>query len=297
MTGGDRIRANFMHQDTFEFRPEFKVWMCTNHKPVITGTDLGIWRRIRLVPFNVKFTDDGEPRKNPDMERQLTEELPGILAWAVAGCLDWQRHGLGKAAAVEAATASYQAEMDIFAAWIGECCINGKRFEAKAADLYRSYVQWCEQSGEHPEKQRRFGMRLTERGFIGFTNDGAWWRGIGILSNRQQSTEGTEGTEPEMAKIEGQKINSFFSSNFAISPSVGSVPSVIHPVDTKNRALNAIDRGLINASSSTPQTRRDLARIAGYPDLADLDSRIGRLLTGQYLATCNGKLVRGSVAP
>ena len=233
LTGGDGIRARRMMEDFWEFNPTHKLWLSTNHKPEIRGTDYAIWRRIRLVPFNVKFTDDGEPRKNPDMERQLTEELPGILAWAVAGCLDWQRHGLGKAAAVEAATASYQAEMDIFAAWIGECCINGKRFEAKAADLYRSYVQWCEQSGEHPEKQRRFGMRLTERGFIGFTNDGAWWRGIGILSNRQQSTEGTEGTEPEMAKIEGQKINSFFSSNFAISPSVGSVPSVIHPVDTK----------------------------------------------------------------
>ena len=233
LTGGDGIRARRMHEDFWEFNPTHKLWLSTNHKPEIKGTDYAIWRRIRLIPFNVKFTDDGEPRKNPDMERQLTAELPGILAWAVAGCLDWQRNGLGKAEAVEAATANYQQEMDVLAAWIGECCVVGKRFEAKAADLYASYSRWCEQSGERPDSQRKFGMRLTERGFIRFTNNGAWWIGIGILCNRQPYTEPTERTEPEMAKFEKNKNDPLHEAKTAFSGSVPSVPSVTPslPVD------------------------------------------------------------------
>ena len=243
LTGGDGIRARRMHEDFWEFNPTHKLWLSTNHKPEIKGTDHAIWRRIRLIPFNVKFTDDGEPRKNPDMERQLTAELPGILAWAVAGCLDWQRNGLGKAAAVEAATAGYQAEMDVFAAWIGECCIVGKRFEAKAADLYRSYVQWCERSGEYPEKQRKFGMRLTDREFIGFTSNGAWWRGIGIVSDRYGSAEGTEGTEPKNAIFEKNKNDPFYVAEKAFSGSVGSVPSVNPLLGTPSPPVDATDTG------------------------------------------------------
>ena len=119
----------------------------------------------------------------PTMEERLTAELPGILAWAVQGGLDWQRDGLGMAAAVQAATASYQADMDVLAAWINDCCVAGKRFEAKAADLYASYTGWCDASGETAEPQRRFGMRLTERGFTRQRRlAGHFWLGIGLKS-------------------------------------------------------------------------------------------------------------------
>ena len=166
LTGGDTVTARRMHEDFWQFRPTHKLWLSTNHRPEIRGTDHAIWRRIRLIPFNVKFTDDGPARKDPEMEAKLTAELPGILAWAVAGCLDWQRNGLPAPAAVADATAGYQQEMDVLAAWLAECCIVGKRYEVKAASLYGNYCAWCEQGGERPETQRKWGMRLTERGFM-----------------------------------------------------------------------------------------------------------------------------------
>ena len=232
LTGGDGIRARRMREDFWEFNPTHKLWLSTNHKPEIRGTDHAIWRRIRLIPFNVKFTDDGPARKDPDMERKLTAELPGILAWAITGCTVWQRDGLKSPAAVADATENYRAEMDVLAAWLTDCCIVGKRYEAKASDLYASYCQWCDRSGEHPEKQRKFGMRLTERGFSQFTNNGAWWRGIGLLAGN--GTNGTNGRDFSYKR-------DLEETNFPIGAigkkgSVHSVHSVApdapHPVDS-----------------------------------------------------------------
>jgi len=185
MTGGDRIRANFMHQDTFEFRPEFKVWLSTNHKPVITGTDLGIWRRIRLIPFTVKIPDE---ERDGAFKARLREPaaLSGILNWAIEGVLLWQQEGLKPPQAVCDATQAYREEMDVLAAWISDCCIVKKVAEASAADLYRSYVQWREANGERAETQTSFGLRLTERGFERVKRrNGIFWIGIGLLAREQ----------------------------------------------------------------------------------------------------------------
>ena len=183
MTGGDRIRANFMHQDTFEFRPEFKVWLSTNHKPVITGTDLGIWRRIRLVPFNYRIPDT---EKDGGFKARLRDPamLSGILNWAIKGALLWQQEGMKPPKAVLDATKSYQAEMDVLAAWISDCCVVGKVADAKASDLYASYTGWCEAQGERSESQRSFGLRLVERGFDQKKSTGGSrrWLGIGLLA-------------------------------------------------------------------------------------------------------------------
>ncbi|MBZ4192713.1 MAG: DUF5906 domain-containing protein [Candidatus Contendobacter sp.] len=223
LTGGDGITARRMHEDFWQFNPTHKLWLSTNHRPEIRGTDHAIWRRIRLIPFNVKFTDDGPARKDPEMEAKLTAELPGILAWAITGCIAWQRDGLKSPAAVADATANYQAEMDVLAAWLTDCCIVGKRYEAKAADLYRSYTAWCEQSHEYPEKQRKFGMCLTERGFERFTSNGVRWRGIGLLSFPTEPTEPTEPFKAENRFDENQKSS---YGKTAVDGSVHSVHSV-----------------------------------------------------------------------
>jgi len=182
MTGGDRIRANFMHQDTFEFRPEFKVWLSTNHKPVIAGTDLGIWRRIRLIPFTYCIPDH---EKDGGFKARLREPvaLSGILNWALEGVRLWREEGLKPPQVVLDATQAYREEMDVLAAWISDCCVIQKSAEASAADLYRSYVQWREQNGERPETQTSFGLRLTERGFVRKKSGIVRWLGIGLLSS------------------------------------------------------------------------------------------------------------------
>ena len=176
LTGGDTISARFMHSEFFNFKPQFKLLMFGNHKPVIHGTDEGIWRRMRLIPFTVTI-----PPKERDsrLGQKLLKELPGILAWAVEGCRAWQRYGLGIPEIVRKATASYRDEMDAVGVFISECCVIDRRAKATARDLYSHYLRWCEENGERPITQTRFGMSLTERGFDRRKNHGTFeWEGI-----------------------------------------------------------------------------------------------------------------------
>lgn len=183
LTGGDSVRARRMREDFWEFDPTWKIWLSTNHRPEIRGTDHAIWRRVRLIPFNTTFHDlgKGDPVKDTAMEEKLTAELTGILTWAVQGCLAWQQYGLTLPKAVHEATDEYRQQQDVLAAWLNECCVVKQLADAKAADLYASYSEWCEANGERPEPQRRFGMRLTERGFQRQKRMvGHFWLGVGL---------------------------------------------------------------------------------------------------------------------
>jgi putative DNA primase/helicase len=162
ISGGDTIQARFLHGEWFDFRPTFKIWLGTNHKPEIRGTDNAIWDRIRLIPFDYRVTDSG---KIPDLaDAFITREGPGILAWMVEGCLAWQQHGLSAPAEVMQATEGYRREMDPLANWIEDRCELRPNVSAPSKSLYASYSAYCEAAGEEPLKQRTFGSRLTERG-------------------------------------------------------------------------------------------------------------------------------------
>lgn len=184
LTGGDKLKARFMRQDFFEFQPTHKLWLATNHKPVIRGTDIAIWRRIRLIPFNVTIPEE---KRDPMLTQKLTGELPGILAWAVRGCLAWQQEGLGQPEAVKKATADYRREMDVLQDFLDERCVVKPNAHATAKELYEAYCQWCEETGERAVTQREFGIRLTERGFI--RDRGAHgvriWSNIGLLETNR----------------------------------------------------------------------------------------------------------------
>ncbi len=180
LTGGDRIKARYMRQDFWEFDPTHKVWLATNHKPEVRGTDHAIWRRIRLIPFDVIIP---KAEQDPRLPEKLRAELPGILAWAVEGCLLWQREGLGEPEEVKAATEGYRAEQDVLATFFRERCVTQPGAWVPIADLYAAYVEWAEDGGEVAENKRRFGNRLTERGFVADTGTGnvAIRRGIALL--------------------------------------------------------------------------------------------------------------------
>jgi putative DNA primase/helicase len=107
LTGGDTLKARRLYQDFFEITPTWKLFLAANHKPTIRGGDYAAWRRIKLVPFTVTIPDEEKDRNLP---AKLRAEWPGILAWAVRGCLDWQKYGLGEPEAVRAATDAYRAE-------------------------------------------------------------------------------------------------------------------------------------------------------------------------------------------
>jgi putative DNA primase/helicase len=162
LTGSDTVTARFLFAEPFDFRPEFKLWLSTNNKPVIHGTDDAIWGRIKLIPFTRRFEG---AQADAELPEKLRAELPGVLVWMVRGCLEWLRDGLGEPEAVRKATGDYRTEMDSLAAFVEDECVVRPDAWCKFADLYAAYVRWCEDSNEAAEKKRQFGMRLTERGF------------------------------------------------------------------------------------------------------------------------------------
>jgi putative DNA primase/helicase len=177
-TGGDPIRARRMREDFWEFQPTHKVFLATNHKPMIAGTDPAIWERIRLVPSTVTIPPDEIDTTLPE---KLEAELPGILNWALRGCMTWQEQGLGIPDEVKAATAGYRSEMDVLGQFIDECCLVGPNYRVKASDLYDTYKQWCTEHGESFDVQRTWGMKLTDRGYESRKKQGrSWWVGIAL---------------------------------------------------------------------------------------------------------------------
>lgn len=178
MTGGERMTARFMRAEFFEYKPTFKLWLATNHKPIIKGTDNAIWRRIHLIPFNVTIP---EPERDKDLINKLKAELSGILYWIIDGCLIWQREGLGTPEEVRQATNMYKEEMDIMGGFINECCTVDPVAEIKAKELYQAYIEWCRDNGDkYPLSQKSFGMRLAERGFQKRKSTGGLYKYYGI---------------------------------------------------------------------------------------------------------------------
>lgn len=186
LTGGDKIRARRLYEDSWEFYPTHKVLLSTNHKPVIRGTDHAIWRRIALIPFTVKIPDHEADKAMPD---KLRRELPGILAWSVRGCLAWQETGLNPPAEVTEATRMYRDEEDVLGAFIAEECVTGTGMRARASQLYDRFKGWTEGSGETGISQKRFGTAMTERGFERSTSNGIWYQGIGLREDCRASSD------------------------------------------------------------------------------------------------------------
>lgn len=174
LSGDDTKTARFLHGEWFDFKPELKLVLYGNHKPIIMGTDNGIWRRIRLIPFMHTVTDD---EKIPDLARILVrDEGPAILRWCVEGCLKWQIARLGNPPAVEEATAEYRGEMDIFGEFFREYFeVTGKPADkVKMGAAYNAYQSWCNETGERMTTQRQFNIKMIESGAEKAKANGEW---------------------------------------------------------------------------------------------------------------------------
>lgn len=161
LTGGDRITARFLFEEFFEFDPQFKLFLATNHKPVIWSTGHSIWRRIRLIPFTVTIPEAEQDRTLP---ATLRTELPGILNWALQGCLTWQRGGLGVPKEVEDATQDYRTEMDVIADFLAGSCVWEPGAKVARKVLYETYEVWSARNGERPLSSKVFSKLLKEHG-------------------------------------------------------------------------------------------------------------------------------------
>lgn len=159
LTGDDMITARKLYGDEFEYRPEFKLWVATNHKPTIRGTDLGIWRRIHIIPFTVTIPDE---KVDKNLGEKLQDELPDILAWMMEGYRLWRYEGLVKPKVVEDAVRAYRNEMDVISAFLdSDYVIEGG--EVKSSVLYAVYCKWAAEGNEYKMPSRKFGIELGKK--------------------------------------------------------------------------------------------------------------------------------------
>jgi putative DNA primase/helicase len=167
LTGGSKITCRFLYADEFEYTPEFKIWIATNHKPVIRGTDVGIWRRIKLIPFEVNIP---ESKVDKNLKYKLRAEFPQILRWAVEGCRKWMRDGIKEPECVLEAVKEYKQEMDLLAGFIEQCIVIDYTCDeiVVASDLFTMYKQWAKDNNEYEMSSKKFfmeiGKKLPEKG-------------------------------------------------------------------------------------------------------------------------------------
>ena len=162
LTGGDPITARFMRQDFFTFEPMFKLVIAGNHRPGLRNVDEAIRRRFNMLPFAVRIPPE---ERDLNLPETLKAEWPGILKWAIEGCLEWQDGGLRAPAAVVDATAEYLDAEDAMATWLRECCVDDRTAHASAGVLYASWKSWADAAGEPAGSQKRFSQAMVARGY------------------------------------------------------------------------------------------------------------------------------------
>lgn len=169
LTGGSKITCRFLYGDEFEYTPEFKIWVATNHKPVIRGTDVGIWRRIKLIPFEVNIPPE---KVDKHLKYKLRKEMPQILHWAVEGCIKWQREGISEPACVQEAVKDYKNEMDLLTGFIEDAIVIDYTCNDRimAKDLFTMYIKWAKQNNEYEMTSKKFfkeiAQKLPEKGRV-----------------------------------------------------------------------------------------------------------------------------------
>ncbi|MBD8556892.1 hypothetical protein IFT84_20495 [Rhizobium sp. CFBP 8762] len=159
LTGGEKIAVRRLQQDFFELIPQFKILLQGNHKPRVDDDSDGIWRRVHLVPFDIQIPEN---EVDPDLPMKLRREIPGVLAWAVRGALDYLQKGLQPPAAVKAATAEYREESDPIGAFLRNGCrITGNDNDmASPEDLFIAYSNFARKEGLPEFKKDTFNRRM-----------------------------------------------------------------------------------------------------------------------------------------
>jgi putative DNA primase/helicase len=195
LTGGDTIRARRMRQDFVEFTPSHTALLVTNHLPKVSGDDPAIWRRIRVVPFDVSIPQE---EQDADLDDRLALEADAILGWAVAGWWDYLDRGLDAPDAVLQATATYQQDSDAVARFIADCCHTGPAVKATTAQLFDAWQKW-RAGDDGPElTSRAFAKALTDKGYpapASAVNGKRWRTGIGLRSRNDDTQPDSDGTE------------------------------------------------------------------------------------------------------
>lgn len=177
ITGGDKVTARFLYAEEFEYTPKFKIWVSTNHKPIIRGTDDGIWRRLVLIPFEVQIPEE---KVDKDLKYKLLREAPAILNWMTEGAYMWMREGLDMPEKLKSAGQSYRTEMDVIEQFIQEECRRIEGGRAKGSRLYDLYKKWADENSAYKMDNKKFGQKMKEKFKSKKMNDGINYIGIEI---------------------------------------------------------------------------------------------------------------------
>jgi len=192
LTGGDSISARFLFQEFFTFKPQFKILLGVNTKPKIHGLDEGIWRRIRLIPFEVKIPQE---KVDKNLPKKLRDELAGILNWAIEGCLKWKKDGLGEPSKVKEATSGYRDEMNMLSQFFDDRCVLASETGGETSkpfvsvdQLFKEFLGWGLNNGVEKITKRTLGTMMSERGFKSKTKyfegkNQRIYEGIGVKSS------------------------------------------------------------------------------------------------------------------
>lgn len=200
-TGNDPVTACRKYENQFKYVPGFKIWLSVNHKPVVNDSSDGMWTRLKVIPFEVRFWRPEDPEAPPnapiidqDLKNELLAELPGILAWAVRGCHDWIENGFRIPEAVQIAVSEYKRESDVVGEFLEECCLVGDGYEVRAGDLYDAYEEWVKRRGLRPINSSWFGRKLTAKGFQARHEEECNMRiGLALPYKPLKANEGNEG--------------------------------------------------------------------------------------------------------
>ncbi|MEW4153675.1 phage/plasmid primase, P4 family [Bacillus thuringiensis] len=160
LTGGDQVTARFLYENEFDFMPQFKLWMATNHKPIIRGTDDGIWRRLAIIPFTVQIPKEQVDKR---LKHKLRREVRAILHWAVEGYMKWRKDGLQEPQIIKNQREEYRTEMDPIEAFIEECCEREVQGKVQAKTLYQIYRDWASENGQYMMSNTKFGREMGKK--------------------------------------------------------------------------------------------------------------------------------------
>lgn len=258
LTGEDPITARHAYANFETYAPVLKLWLSVNHLPQVDDDSFAFWRRVRLMPFTKRF--EGKSC-DPALKDKLRAELPGILAWIVRGCLEWQARGLAPPPQVQAATERYREDSDMLSAFIADRCLVRPDVSVVASALYREYQDWAKAEGIKDREQlsaAAFGTRVGQRFERRHSKRGRIYFGIALADNAQQTFAGGNGPKNEQssegddAEGEGSVVSEvkglgasrkLFSEsphgeNF---PKQGSNPSPLHPEDSCQYCGQVVD--------------------------------------------------------
>ena len=178
LTGGDTVTARFLYAEEFEYTPKFKIWISTNHKPIVRGTDDGIWRRLVLIPFDVQIPEE---KVDKDLKFKLLREAPAILNWMTEGAYMWMQDGLKMPNKLLEASKSYRTEMDVIEQFIAEKCVRDEKGKSSGKELYDAYKIWADDNNEYKMDKNKFGKKLKDKFESRRYNDGIKYIGIRLI--------------------------------------------------------------------------------------------------------------------